>query len=242
MKMVCFGVDISDNDVSCSDELIKSIKDNLYKIEKMGAKFAKLTNITGDDVVITAVVEDDEKLEDVNYAIYHMLCECALGFEDLNGVGKTPQDAGEGISYTSIDINNAYLPDAVIVAFDTYCGESFVDDVAKQALDAARGIRSVGDSAMSVIDGKIKEIPGVGYVSSQTDDPVVVVAVEDVHQVGVVAGAMMGAILGYKNTYLTNHHTPAKVIPGSVIFTVTALLNSNVIDLSDIFNHRMQIL
>lgn len=240
MKMVCFGIDISDNDISCSDELIKSVEEDLERVKYAGASIVKLSNITGDDIVITAIVED-EKLEAVNSMIYQVLKDNALGFEDLNGVGNTPQEAGEGISYASIELNPDYYPDAIIMAFDTYCGESFVDDVAIQAHNAAKGIRGVADTNISVVN-KVQHIPGVGYVSSQTDDPVVVVAVEDVTQIGVVAGAMIGAALGYKNTYLTRRHTPAHVIPGSVIFSITALLNGNIIDLTEPFRNRTQIL
>ena len=108
-------------------------------------------------------------------------------------------------------------------------------------MDAARGMDAVG----CVSGGCIKDvqyIPGVGYVSSQTDDPVVLASVQNVEQVGVVAGAMVGAILGNKNTYLVKRHTPTNVIPGSVICSVTALMNRNVIDLARPLTYRMRIL
>lgn len=239
MKMVSFGIDISDNDISCSSKLIDNIENSLYKIETK-AKMAKLTNITGDDIVITAVVEDD-KLEETNKLIYDVLLDNALGFDDLNGVGKTPQEAGEGISYAQINLNPEYYPDAIIIAFDTYCGESFVDKVAKSAIDAARGMDNVGDIGGGCVND-IQLIPGVGYVSDKTDDPVIIASVENVEQVGVVAGAMIGAVLGNKNTYLVKRHTPANVIPGSVICSVTALMNGNIIDLARPLASRMQIL
>lgn len=239
MKMVSFGVDISDNDISCCDALIKNIEKSLYKIEEH-AIFSRLSNITGDDIVITTVLEDD-KLELVNKTIHDVLKENALGFDDLNGVGKTPEDAGEGISYGIIDLDPAYYPDAIIIGFDTYCGESFVDKVAKSAMDAARGMDAVGCVGGGCIKD-VQHIPGVGYVSSQTDDPVVLASVQNVEQVGVVAGAMVGAILGNKNTYLVKRHTPANVIPGSVICSVTALMNRNVIDLARPLTYRMRIL
>ncbi len=241
MKMVSFGVDISDNDVSCSDDLIKSIEDNLYKIKEAGAVFARLSNITGDDIVIVAVIDDEDSLEKVNKTIFEVLKDNALGFDDLNGVGKTPEEAGEGISYASINLDPNYYPDAIIVAFDTYCGESFVDKVAKSALKAAVGMDYVNDTSYSVVDD-VQYIPGVGYVSSQTDDPVVMVAVENVEEIGVVAGAMTGAILGNKNTYLVKRNTPTNVIPGSVIFSITAILNGNVMDLAEPLSYRMKIL
>ncbi|WP_304125040.1 hypothetical protein [Methanosphaera cuniculi] len=241
MKMISFGIDISDNDISCSEELIIALEDDLYKIEDAGAQFARITNITGDDLVITAVIDDDDKLKEVNQAIFDVLKNNALGFEDLNGVGKTEQEAGEGISYVELNLNKKFYPDAIIVAFDTYCGEAFVDDVAKQAYNAAKGIDGVADIGVSSVKG-IKHIPGVGYVSSKTDDPIVVVAVEDIHQVGVIAGAIIGAVLGYRNTYLVKRGTPTNVIPGSVIFTVSAILNSNVMDLAEPFSYIMRLL
>ena len=89
---------------------------------------------------------------------------------------------------------------------------------------------------------EIMEIPGVGYVSNDTDDPVIVASVFNYEEVGVVAGAMIGAILGNKNTYLVKRGTPANVIPGSVIFTVTALMNGNPIDISEAFTYRTRLL
>ncbi|WP_455644726.1 hypothetical protein [Methanosphaera sp.] len=240
MKMVSFGVDISDNDISCSDELINDVESSLYKIEDAGAIFARLSNITGDDIIITAVL-DDYDLEKVNKTIFEVLKENARGFDDLNGVGSTPEDAGEGISYAEINLNPDFYPDAIIIGFDTYCGEPFVDKVAKSAMDAAKGMDFVGDICCSSVMST-RLIPGVGYVSSQTDDPVVIASVENVEQVGVVAGAMIGAILGNKNTYLVKRHTPANVIPGSVICSITAIMNSNIIDLAEPLSNRMRIL
>lgn len=37
MKMLCHGIDISDNDVSCSNDLICNIEKNLDKIKEAGA-------------------------------------------------------------------------------------------------------------------------------------------------------------------------------------------------------------
>ena len=216
MKMLCHGIDISDNDVSCSDSLIQNVENSLYKIKEAGASQALLSNVTGDDIVITAIVEDDNLVEIVNKSIFDVLKENALGFDDLNGVGLKREDAGEGISYVELDLNPNFYPDAVILSFDTYCGEYLVDG--------------------------IKQIPGVGYVSNQTDDPVIVANVTNVEQIGVVAGAMIGAVLGNKNTYLVKRHTPINVIPGSVIFSATAIMNGNLIDLAEYFSFRSQIL
>ncbi len=241
MKMLCHGIDISDNDVSCSDSLIDSIEKNLYKIKEVGASQVLLSNITGDDIVITAVVEDDNLVEIVNKSIFDLLKDNALGFDDLNGVGQKREDAGEGISYVELELNSSFYPDAIVISFDTYCGEYFVENVAKSALEAAKGMQHVYNVDSSLIK-TTQHIPGVGYVSNQTDDPVVVANVTNTEHIGVVAGAMIGAILGHKNTYLVKRHTPINVIPGSVIFSVTAIMNGNLIDLAEYFSVRTQIL
>ena len=93
-----------------------------------------------------------------------------------------------------------------------------------------------------LIEYEVKKIPGVGFVSSETDDPVVVATVENIESVGVIAGAMIGAALGNKNTYLVKRGTPCNVIPGSVIFSATAFMNGNIIDLSIPFENKTRIL
>ena len=241
MKMLCHGIDISDNDVSCSDSLIKNVENSLEKIKDAGATQALLSNVTGDDIVITAVIEDDSLVETVNQAIFKVFKENALGFDDLNGVGLKKEDAGEGISYVELDLDPRFYADAIVISFDTYCGEYFVSDVADSAVRAASGMKDVQNIASSVVN-TVTHIPGVGYVSSQTDDPVIVASVTNVEEIGVVAGAMIGAILGNKNTYLVKRHTPINVIPGSVIFTVTAIMNGNLIDLAESFAYRSRIM
>lgn len=241
MKMLCHGIDISDNDVSCSDTLIENVENSLYKIRDAGAIHALLSNITGDDIVITAIIDDDSLLESVNQAIFECFKENALGFDDLNGVSLRREDAGEGISYVELDLDDNFIPDAVVISFDTYCGEYFVSNVAESAVRAASGMNNVYNVKSSVVNG-ITHIPGVGFVSNETDDPVVVANVTNVEQVGVVAGAMVGAILGNKNTYLVKRHTPINVIPGSVIFSVSAIMNGNIIDLAESFMFRSRIM
>jgi hypothetical protein len=71
---------------------------------------------------------------------------------------------------------------------------------------------------------------------------VVVATIEDIEAVGVVAGAMVGAALGTKNVYLVKRGTPSYVIPGSVIVSVSAFMNGNVMDLSVPLAQRMRIL
>jgi len=69
-----------------------------------------------------------------------------------------------------------------------------------------------------------------------------VVTVEDIESVGVVAGAMMGAALGNKNVYLVRRGSPSHVIPGSVIMSLTAYMNGNVLDLAVPLSDKMRIL
>ena len=241
MKMICMGLDISDNDISCSNLDIKKIDESLSRLVDENIIFSKITNITGDDIVVTTIINDDNTLEVVNKKVYDILYKHALGFDDLDGVSANIECAGEGISYAQIDLNPKFYPDAIVVAFDTYCGESFVSDVALKATKAAQGMDNVGCISCSVVND-IKEIPGVGYVSSHTDDPVIVASVENTEDVGVVAGAMIGAILGCKNTYLVSKATDCNVVPGSAIFTVSAIMNCNIIDLSSAFIYRCRLL
>ena len=56
------------------------------------------------------------------------------------------------------------------------------------------------------------------------------------------AGAMIGAALGNKNTYLVKRGTTCNVLPGSVIFSATAFMNGNVIDLAVPFENKTRIL
>jgi hypothetical protein len=127
------------------------------------------------------------------------------------------------------------------MAFDTYGGEGFVHNVADSVIKAARGMEQVTDIGGSSLN-RNQEIPGVGYVSEETDDPVVVVTVEDIESIGVVAGAMMGAALGNKNVYLVRRGAPSYIIPGSVIISITAYMNGNVIDLAVPLSNKMKIL
>ncbi|MDO5852218.1 MAG: hypothetical protein Q4Q23_07000 [Methanobacteriaceae archaeon] len=239
MKMVSFGADISCNDISCSDTLISNVTSDVNLLSKE-VIYAGVTNITGDDLVISAVINDNQ-LEDVNSKIIKILKDNAENFGDLNGIGLSPENAGEGVSYAEIELNEDYYPDAIVIGFDTYAGESFVGDVASSAMKAALGMDFVGEISGGCVEN-ILEIPGVGFVSKDTDDPVVIVSIENIEHVGIVAGAMIGSILGNKNTYFVKRGTPTNVIPGSVIFSVSAFLNGNIIDLAEPFNQRMNIL
>ena len=240
MKVVAIGADISSNDVSVSDSLVENLEKRIPKLMELGAKKAALTNVTGDDIVITAFVEDD-LLETVNAGIVEILKETAENSGDLDGISQDPDSGGEGISYAEANLEEGQYQDAIIMAFDTYGGESFVADVANSVIEAANGMASV--TGVSDRIGTRTDIPGVGYVSkNDTDDPVVAVSVNELEQIAVVAGAMIGAALGHKNTYLVKRHTPCNVLPGSVLVSVTALMNGNMIDLSIPFENKTRIL
>ena len=240
MKVIAIGADISKNDVSCSTSLVNNIEKNLFKLTELGASHSALTNVTGDDIVVSAFVEDD-LVETINEAIVNILIDCAENLGDLSGISDNEYDAGEGISYAEAKFRPGYYPDAIILGFDTYGGEPFVGDVANSAIEAAKGMENLTDVS-DLIEAKTRKIPGVGYVSSETDHPVVVATVENIESVGVIAGAMMGAALGNKNTYLVERGTTCNVLPGSVIFSATAFMNGNVIDLAVPFQNKTRIL
>ena len=129
---------------------------------------------------------------------------------DLYGISDNSEDAGEGVSYAQANIREDRYPDVIVLGFDTYGGEPFVADVANSAIEAARGMKNCNDVS-EFIEPKTRKIPGVGYVSPETDDPVVVAAVDNIESVGVVAGAMIGAALGNKNVYLVKRGTNWRV-------------------------------
>ena len=218
----------------------ENIEKKLYKLIDLGASHAALTNVTGDDVVVSALVEDD-LLETINAGIVEILKECAENLGDLSGISDDESEAGEGISYAEAKFRPGYYPDAIILGFDTYGGEPFVADVANSAIKAAQGMDNLTDVS-DLIEAKTRKIPGVGFVSSETDDPVVVATVENIESVGVIASAMIGAALGNKNTYLVKRGTTCNVLPGSVIFSATAFMNGNVIDLAVPFENKTRIL
>ena len=240
MKITAIGADISKNDVSCSSKLVETIEKNLQSVLDLGARDVALTNVTGDDVVISAFVEDD-LLEQVNEGIVNVLKMSAENLGDVSGIADNPEDAGEGVSYAEASIRKDFFPDAIVLGFDTYGGEEFVGDVANSAIEAAKGMKNCTDVS-DYIEAKTRKIPGVGYVSDETDDPVVVATVENIESIGVIAGAMIGAALGNKNVYLVKRGTTCNVLPGSVIFSATAFMNGNVIDLAVPFENKTRIL
>lgn len=240
MKITSIGADISKNDISCSDFLVKNLEADMHKLEELGAVKAALTNITGDDVVISAFVEDD-LLETINSEIVAILKENAENLGDLKGISQDPNTAGEGISYAEADIRKDRYPDAIVLGFDTYGGEPFVGNVANSAIKAATNMDDVNDVSDIILE-QSRKIPGVGYVSPETDDPVIVATIDNIESVGVVAGAMIGAALGNKNAYLVERGSSCNVLPGSVIFSATAFMNGNVIDLAVPFQNKTRIL
>lgn len=239
MKLTAIGADISINDVSCSKSLIRNIESNIPELIDIGAYKAALTNITGDDVVISAFVEND-KLESVNWGIIEILKKNAESLGDVSGISDDPQKAGEGISYAEAEVRQDRYPDAVILAFDTYGGEEIVGKVADSVIKAASGMDDVNDVGGGAVKGILK-IPGIGYVSNQTDDPVVVATIDDIESVGVVAGAMVGAAVGNQHVNLVRKGSPSYLIPRGVIVSVTAFMNGNVMDLAVPLSERMRI-
>ena len=139
LKITAIGADISKNDVSCSSKLVETIEKNLQTVKELGARDVALTNVTGDDVVISAYVEDN-LLEKVNEGLVNVLKMSAENLGDLSGISDNPEDAGEGISYAQARIREGFYPDAIVLGFDTYGGEPFVADVANSAIEAARGM------------------------------------------------------------------------------------------------------
>lgn len=240
MKVVSIGADISFNDVYCSESLISNVSNDIYKLIDLGAEKAALTNVTGDDLVISAFVKN-KNLKTINQGIIDILKNNAEDFGDLNGISDSKSDCGEGVSYAEAKIREDRYPDAIILAFDTYGGELFVENVANSAIKAARGMDNLTD-VCSEIKNEPREIPGVGYVSNKTDDPVICATVEDIESVGVISGAMIGAAVGNKNVFFVERGTPTNVIPGSVIMSATAFMNGNVIDLAVPFQQRATIL
>ena len=150
MKITAIGADISNNDTSCSKNLIKNLQNNIHHLIDLGAQNAALTNVTGDDVVISAFVQD-ELLEKVNRGIVDILTDNSEDLGDVRGISDTPEGAGEGISYAEANIRQDRFPDALIMAFDTYGGESFVGDVANSAIKAARGMDGVTDVSDEIV-------------------------------------------------------------------------------------------
>ncbi|MDK2790894.1 MAG: hypothetical protein PWP15_1403 [Methanothermococcus sp.] len=222
------GVDISSNDVQTNPRVNEKIERELkLELSKIGVKSA-LTNITGDDIVITSLVPD-KLVEETNKKIFQMLKKHAESFDDLEGVSKNPETAGEGVSYAIAEAGSEY-GDSIIVSFDTYCGESIVNEMALFVEEIGR---KFGYDSSSSVSSKPVEIPGIGYSGTCTDDPVVVITIENIQNLPKLAGMIYGGLLGFDRVYFTRMSSPTNIVPPGVIYTMSAFLNGNVIDLYD---------
>lgn len=220
------SVDISSNDVETNPFVNEKIERELQaEMSKIGVK-STITNVTGDDIVISSFFSKD-KLEEVNNIVFKLLNKHAEGFEDLNGVSESPDDAGEGVSYAIAETESDY-GDSIIISFDTYCGESFVNEAALFVEEIGR---KFGYDASTSVSGKPKEIHGIGYSGASTDDPVVIITLENVKNLPKIAGLIYGGLLGFDNVYFVEKGSPTNILPPGVIYTMSAFLNGNSIDL-----------
>ena len=223
--ILSIGVDISSTDVDVDPDITEKISRELPLILPQGVK-AAISNITGDDIVITSFTPE-ELIEEVNRSVVNLLKKHARGFEDLDGVSKKPEEAKEGISYAVAKAGSPY-GDSIVVSFDTYGGEDVVNEMALLVEDIGR--RYGYDVGVSVSEGP-KEIPGVGYTGRETDDPVVVITFKELGDLPRLAGLIFGGLLSFDNLYFVRSGSPVEIVPPGVIYTMSAFLNGNVIDL-----------
>ncbi|ABR55176.1 conserved hypothetical protein [Methanococcus vannielii SB] len=220
------SVDISSNDVETNPVVNEKIERELQvEFSKLGVK-STISNVTGDDIVISSFLSED-KIELVNKIVFKLLHKHAEGFEDLNGVSNTPEDAGEGVSYAIAKTNSEY-GDSIIVSFDTYCGESFVNNAALFVEEIGQ---KFGYDTSTSVSKYPKEIPGIGYSGATTDDPVVIITLKNVNDLSKIAGLIYGGLLGFENVYFVEKGSPTNILPPGVIYTMSAFLNGNSIDL-----------
>ena len=230
------SIDISSNDVETNPIVNEKISRELPLITPPGVKSA-LSNITGDDIVITSFVPEN-LIEETNKSIMDLLRKHAEGFEDLNGISEYPEDAGEGVSYAVAKAGSKY-GDALIVSFDTYGGENIVNEMALFVEDIGK---KYGFDASSSISSKPKKIHGIGYSGVATDDPVVIITFEELKELSKLAGMIFGGLLGFDNLYFVRRGAPTNILPPGVIYTMSAFLNGNVIDLYDGIKRRYNLL
>jgi hypothetical protein len=231
------GVDVSSNDVSTNPKVNERVDYEIKReLSKIGVK-AALTNVTGDDIVITSLVPEN-LIEETNKIIINILKKYAESFDDLNGISENPEDAGEGISYAIAKVGSKY-GDALIVSFDTYGGESIVNEMALFVEEIGK---KFGYDASSSVSNKPKKIHGVGYVGVSTDDPVVVITFKELRELPKLAGMVFGGLLGFDRVYFVRRGTPTNILPPGVIYTMSAFLNGNVIDLYDGIKRRFNII
>ncbi|MEO2117734.1 MAG: hypothetical protein ABGW92_04960 [Methanocaldococcus sp.] len=233
--IVSIGVDISNNDVKTNPEVNKLVnKEVRERLSKLGIKSC-ISNITGDDIVITSFVPE-HLIEKNNKIIFEILNKYAEGFDDLNGISKDKDKAGEGLSYAIAEAVSDY-GDAIIVAFDTYGGESFVDDMALFVKEI--GKKFGYDVGCSVSNEAVK-IPGVGYTGAESDDPVVVITVEELDDIKKLSGLIYGGLLSFDNLYFVKNGEGINILPPGVIYTMSAFLNGNIIDLYEGIKRRIK--
>ncbi len=234
MYIVSMGVDIFDNDVEADKEIVKKIDNSLKELKKYNI-LSRVSNITGDDIVITSLIHET-LLEKHNKLVYDILYKYAKNFDDLKGVSKNKDDAKEGISYTYTKAISKY-GDAIIVAFDTYGGESLVNDM---ALYVETISKKLGYNATSSVNKK--EIEGLGYVGDETDDPVVVIPVKELEDIKKLSCVIFGALLSFDNLYFIKNGDKIEILPPGVVYTMSAFLNGNIIDLYNGIKRRFNFL
>ena len=225
MYVVSIGVDIFNNDIKANKKLVEYIDKELRKLKKINI-ISRVSNITGDDIVITSLVPDG-LIEENNKRVFEILYKYAESFDDLNGVAKNKEDAKEGVSYAMAKAYSKY-GDAIIVAFDTYGGEDIVNEMALFVEEIGK---KLGYSADSSVSKGCKEIPGVGYSGEETDDPVVVITVKELKDVKRLSYLIYGALLSFENLKFVKNGSEINIVPPGVIYTMSAFLNGNIIDL-----------
>ncbi|MBW9221705.1 hypothetical protein KKP97_01465 [Methanothermococcus sp. SCGC AD-155-C09] len=225
MYITSIGIDISSNDVRTSSNIIKKINKELPLVVPNGIK-SVLSNITGDDIVITSLVPE-ELIKENNASILSLLKKHAEGFDDLNGISKNPKEARAGISYAMAKAGSNY-GDSIIVSFDTYGGEDIVNEMALFVEDIGK---KYGFDVSSSVSEYPKKIPGVGYSGIDTDDPVVVITFKELKDLPKLAGLIFGGLLGFNNLYFVKCGSATDILPPGVIYTMSAFLNGNIIDL-----------
>ena len=233
--IISIGVDISDNDVKTNPKVNELVNREVKeRLSKLGIKSC-ISNITGDDIVITSFVPEN-LIEENNRIIFEILNKYAEGFDDLRGISKDKDKAGEGLSYAIAESASEY-GDALIIAFDTYGGESFVDEMALFVKEI--GEKFGYDVGCSVSNEPIK-IPGIGYTGAESDDPVVVITVKELEDIPKLACLIYGGLFSFDKLCFVKNGEEINIIPPGVIYTMSAFLNGNVIDLYEGIRKRIK--
>lgn len=219
-----------------------------------GELLVKAQELLEDGIATSVIVKGYRNAAAKSIEILNNVAMDADDRETLKKVAMTAM-TGKGSDYAKDKLADLVVDAALRIAED---GEIDIDNINIQRISGdsvedsflAEGIvmdkdpvsKNMPTDVSDLIEPKSKKIPGVGYVSPETDDPVVVATVENIESVGVIAGAMIGAALGNKNVYLVKRGTNCNVLPGSVIFSATAFMNGNVIDLAVPFENKTRIL